>query len=56
MVNNKKYVELFWHQKYDKMGLGGKMPIERPNLPFQTVETPGCVKTHVCMKNKPYIL
>ncbi len=39
MVNNKKYVELLWHQKYDKMDLGGKMPIERPNLPFQVVET-----------------
>ncbi|GCC11081.1 hypothetical protein IPdc08_01128 [archaeon] len=39
MVNNKKYVGLLWHQKYDKIDLGGKMPIERPNLPFQVVET-----------------
>ena len=39
MVNNKKYVELLWHQKYDKMDSGEKMPIERQNLPFQTVET-----------------
>ncbi|HXK70246.1 MAG TPA: site-specific DNA-methyltransferase [Caldisericia bacterium] len=36
---NKKYVELIWHQKYDKLELGEKMPIEKPNLPFQTVET-----------------
>jgi len=39
MVNNKKYVELLWHDKYDKIELGNKMPIERPNLPFQVVET-----------------
>ena len=37
--NNKKYVELLWHQKYDKLGLGRKIPIEKPNLPFQVVET-----------------
>ncbi|MEG8946760.1 site-specific DNA-methyltransferase [Rosettibacter firmus] len=37
--NNKKYVELLWHQKYDKIELGKKMPIEKPNLPFQVVET-----------------
>lgn len=37
--NNKKYVELLWSQKYDKMDLGEKIPIEKPNLPFQTVET-----------------
>jgi len=39
MIENKKYVELIWHQKYDKIELGEKMPIEKPNLPFQTVET-----------------
>lgn len=39
MANNKKYVELLWHGKYDKIELGNKMPIERPNLPFQVVET-----------------
>jgi len=37
--NNKKYVELLWSQKYDKLDLGEKLPIEKPNLPFQTVET-----------------
>jgi len=39
MANNKKYVELLWHGKYDKIEFGNKMPIERPNLPFQVVET-----------------
>jgi adenine-specific DNA-methyltransferase len=39
MANNKKYVELLWHGKYEKIELGNKMPIERPNLPFQVVET-----------------
>jgi len=39
MANNKKYVELLWHGKYDKIDLGNKMPFERPNLPFQVVET-----------------
>ena len=38
-VNNKKYVELVWYQKYDKLELGEKIPIEKPNLPFQIVET-----------------
>ncbi len=37
--NNKKYVELIWHQKYDKIDLGSKMPIEKPNLVLQKVET-----------------
>jgi len=37
--NDKKYVELIWNQKYDKIELGEKIPIERPNLPFQIVET-----------------
>ena len=39
MAENKKYVELLWSQKYDKLDLGEKIPIEKPNLPFQTVET-----------------
>lgn len=39
MENNKKYVELIWHQKYDELEKGGKIPIEKPNLPFQIVET-----------------
>ena len=37
--NNKKYVELLWYQKYDRMELGEKLPVEKPNLPFQVVET-----------------
>ena len=39
MAENKKYVELVWHQKYDKIEKGEKIPIEKPNLPFQVVET-----------------
>ncbi len=39
MNENKKYVELIWYQKYDKLELGQKMLIEKPNLPFQVVET-----------------
>ena len=37
--NNERYVELLWHHKYDKIELGERMPIEKPNLPFQVVET-----------------
>ncbi|MCW3133564.1 MAG: hypothetical protein N2V78_04465 [Methanophagales archaeon] len=37
--DNKKYVELLWHSKYDKINLSKKTPIERHNLPFQVVET-----------------
>jgi len=36
---NRKYCELLWHGKYDKVELGQKAPLERPNLPFQVVET-----------------
>ena len=36
---NKKYVELLWADKYDKFEKGEKLPIEKPNLPFQVVET-----------------
>ncbi len=39
MANNMKYVEIIWDQKYDKLEKGEKMPIEKPNLPFQVVET-----------------
>ncbi len=39
MAENKKYVELIWHQKYDRLEKGEKIAIERPNLPFQVVET-----------------
>ncbi|MEM3473743.1 MAG: site-specific DNA-methyltransferase [archaeon] len=39
MAENKKYVELIWYQKYDKMELGERIPVEKPNLPFQIVET-----------------
>ncbi|MGQ9847921.1 MAG: DNA methyltransferase [Bacteroidales bacterium] len=39
MAENKKNVELIWHQKYDKIELEEKLPIDKPNLPFQTVET-----------------
>ncbi|MEM3812110.1 MAG: hypothetical protein QXX98_03960 [Thermoplasmata archaeon] len=38
MAENKKYVELIRHQKYDKFEKGEKIPIEKPNPPFQTVE------------------
>ena len=38
MPDNKKYVELLWHGKYDKIAPGNKMPLERLNLPFQVVE------------------
>jgi len=37
--NKKKYVELLWADKYDKIELGEKTPVEKPNLPFQVVET-----------------
>ena len=37
--NNKKYVELIWADKYDRFEKGEMTPIERPNLPFQLVET-----------------
>ena len=39
MQENKKYVELLWAEKYDKFEKGTKLPIEKPNLPFQVVET-----------------
>ena len=39
MADNKKYVELIWAEKYDKLEKGEKLPIEKPNLPFQIVET-----------------
>ncbi len=39
MAENDKYVELLWYQKYNKVELGERMPAEKPNLPFQVVET-----------------
>jgi len=39
MPNDKKYVELIWADKYDKHEKGEPAPTERPNLPFQVVET-----------------
>jgi len=39
MAENKKYVELLWAEKYDIYEKGEKIPIEKPNLPFQVVET-----------------
>jgi len=39
MMSNKKYVELLWAEKYDDYEKGEKIPIEKPNLPFQVVET-----------------
>ena len=39
MKDNKKYVELLWADKYDKYEKGNKNIIEKPNLPFQVVET-----------------
>jgi len=39
MAENKKYVELLWVRKYERFEKGEKIPIEKPNLPFQVVET-----------------
>jgi len=36
---DKKYVELLWYGKYDEIKLVNKTLIDRPNLPFQVVET-----------------
>jgi adenine-specific DNA-methyltransferase len=38
-MDSKKYVELLWAEKYDKYEKGERMPTEKPNLPFQVVET-----------------
>lgn len=37
--NNKKFVELVWRGKYKEFELKNKASIERPNLPFQVIET-----------------
>ncbi|BCX15653.1 MAG: hypothetical protein KatS3mg097_545 [Candidatus Parcubacteria bacterium] len=37
--NDKKFVELIWHGKYKEFNLKDKISIERPNLPFQFIET-----------------
>ncbi|MHA1278056.1 MAG: site-specific DNA-methyltransferase [Candidatus Helarchaeota archaeon] len=39
MNEDKKYVELIWSGKYDKFEKGRRVPIEKPILPFQIVET-----------------
>ena len=39
MEKDEKYVELLWHDKYKKIELGHKTPIDYTNLPFQVVET-----------------
>ncbi|MGQ9569798.1 MAG: DNA methyltransferase [bacterium] len=39
MKEDKKYVELIWAGKYNEFQKGEKFPIEKPDLPFQTVET-----------------
>jgi len=46
-ADNKKYVELLWAEKYDKFSVDSSQniverernPVEKPNLPFQVVET-----------------
>lgn len=39
MKSNKKFVELIWQGKYKEFELKSKASIERPNLPFQVIET-----------------
>jgi len=39
MAENKKWVELLWVDKYDRLEKGERIPIEKPNLPFQVIET-----------------
>ena len=39
MEKDEKYVELLWHDKYKKIELSHKTPIDYTNLPFQVVET-----------------
>ena len=39
MKNDKRFTELLWAGKYDKVDLEGETPVARPNLPFQVVET-----------------
>jgi len=39
MEKDEKYVELLWHDKYKKIELSHRTPIDYPNLPFQVVET-----------------
>lgn len=38
-IQDKKLVELIWGGKYDELKKGNRIPIEKPNLPFQPVET-----------------
>lgn len=39
MTNNDFQAELIWKEKYDKLEIGEKKPIEKTPLPFQKVET-----------------
>jgi len=41
MVNEDFQAELIWKEKYDKIEVGEKKPIEKTPLPFQRVETIG---------------
>jgi adenine-specific DNA-methyltransferase len=39
MEKDEKYVELIWNDKYKKIELSHRIPIDNPNLPFQVIET-----------------
>ena len=39
MEKDEKYVELIWHDKYKKLEISHRTPIDYSNLPFQVVET-----------------
>ncbi len=39
MEKDEKYVELLWYDKYTKINLSNRSPIDYPNLPFQVIET-----------------
>ncbi len=39
MEKDEKYVELLWYNKYKKMEISHRTPIDYTNLPFQIVET-----------------
>jgi len=47
---NKKFIELIWHEKYKGFEKGEKLPIEKPNLPFQRVETINLPRTKALQK------
>jgi len=52
MADNKKYVELLWAEKYDKYEKGEKIPVEKPNLPFQVVEEVAYLEIETGIKGK----